>query len=387
MALTRWLVIAFALLLAAPLMAQKSQPKESLRVLKYPIKIDGCMRTIPSSLLDKTDYRDNMGMYGIKPTFVMMLPEDCTDEYGNIMYGAYREMLQAIDDLARRLGKKADVVAVYYVGINDDPAKPPSHITQTKLKYASLMAFRFAPGEPSNELIDLLFNMDLNSVMGALNWIYMSGLGEIGETGMGQKDPKLEDAVKRVEKRLPPKAEQAAIIDLLNKWNVGEALKLIAKAEKKPKEDEVEWLAQQRALAESMEAEYRRLVADREKDRAFHAEYADALANLSERILRGDDSAKRVAAELAEFRKTNEYKLAIKAKPKFEELRKEYYNIRTAWYVGETEQQYYKKKFEAHKAIKPKLEAFVETFGEIGYAEYVRDWLDDIREAEMRGQQ
>ncbi|MCC6575313.1 MAG: hypothetical protein IT462_16175 [Planctomycetes bacterium] len=384
--LTKLATTLMLMCLAAPLMAEdSSQPKNSIRTVKYPVMVDGTCQLKPSIMLDKDDQRENLGMFGIRPAFVFILPDYAVTAQGKLNTQAYAEMFSFIDQLGQRLGKKADVVALYYLGRDGDPTKPPAHIAQFKSRNASLMALKLSPtGNPSDSLIDVLWNMDVNSALGAMNWMYMAQLGEITDSGMGSKDPKLEDNVKRVEKRLPIKGDSAAIMDKLARWNVGETLKLIAKAEAKAKDDQLATLKLQRETAEKMEEIYRGLVVSPEQERRYFVEYADALANLS-KILKGSERAAEVSAELAEFKKTDEFKVAQKAQPKFAELRKEYYSIHVYVKRGESEREYYARKAKAMNGIKLKLQAFAQDFAEIGYADVALGWVAQILYYEALG--
>lgn len=374
-------------LMAPALAAQSSQPKNSLRQVRYPVMVDGTCQLKPSIMTAKDDLRENLGMFGIRPAFVFILPEYVAAANGRLNVGAYTEMFSYIDDVAKRLQKKADVVALYYLGRDGDPSKPPAHIAQFKSRHVSLMALKLSPtGNPSDELVDVLWNMDVNSSLGAMCWMYMGALGEITDSGMGQKDPKLEDNLKRVEKRTPLKADQAAIMDEIARWNVGEAQKLIARAEKRAKDDQLAFLKLQTEMTEKMEEIYRALVLAPEQERRYFVEYAEGLANLG-RILKGSDRATAVAAELAEFKKTDEYKVATKARPKFEELRREYYSVRDGIYmVGrETEQDYYRKLAKALAPVKAKLEAFNRDYSVTGYSDAVLSMIGNIMFYEALG--
>ncbi len=355
-------------LLALPLAAQGSQPKEGLRQIKYPVAVDGFCSLSPSVMADKLDYRENLGMYGIRPAFVFILPEDSTDDKGNINLAAYKEMLTFIDDVGKRMAKKADVIACYYLERGADPAKPPAHVTQAKLKNASLMAMELWGSKfITGDVLDLKFNMDMNSELGAMNWLYMSGPAEIGDSGMGAKDPKLEDNLKRVEKRTPLKSGQASAMESLAKWNIGEAMKKIAAAEKANKDEDAAWTKAYREIAEKMEEKYRDLVIKPEEERKYFIEQGEGLATLA-KMLKGDEREKAVTEELNDLKKTDEYKLSMKARPKFLELQKEFYSISVPRSFRESMQQYYKKRADAFQSIKGKLNTFAKEFEELGYA-------------------
>ncbi len=372
--------------MVAPLCAQSSQPKESHRTIKFPLAVDGFCQLTPSSMVDKADYRDNLGMYGIRPAFIFILPADATNDAGHIDMPAYKEMLTFVDEVGKRLGKKADVVAFYYLERNGDPAKPPAHIAQVKLRNASLMAMElWTAKRMSSELLDLKWNMDLNSDLGAMNWMYMSGMGEIGDAGMGSKDPKLEDNLKRVEKRTPLKGAQLDIMESLARWNIGDARKKLAKAEKAAKDGEATWLAAHREIADKMEELYRKLMVEPELERRYFIEYVNMLGNLA-KMLKGDEREKAVNDEINNFKKTGEYKVAVRAKPKFEELKKDYYSVRVPpGNFRESMQDYYRRRGEAFRPMKAKLNAFAREFKEVGYADRALTWVVTIELYEALG--
>ncbi|MCC6575312.1 MAG: hypothetical protein IT462_16170 [Planctomycetes bacterium] len=377
------LLAALAAIACAPLMAQ-SQPKEGLRVIKYPLAVDGFCQLTPSAMVDKNDFRENLGMYGIRPAFILLLPEEATDDYGKIMVNTYKEMLTFADEVGKRLAKKADVVVCYYLEAGGDPLKPPAHVTQVKLKYCSLMAMEMWAGKfIEGDVLDLKFNLNFNSGLGAMNWLYVSELGQIGDSGTGSKDPKLEDNLKRVEKRIPLKGLQAEAMESLYKWNIGEALKKIAKAEAAAKPEDETWCKNYRAVAEKMEEGYRDLVAKPEQDRGYLVEYGVALAQLA-KMLKGNEREKIVADELAELKKTDEYKFAAKAKPKYDELRREYYAVVVVGHA-QSRQDYYRLLGNAHKTIKGKLEAFAKEYKGCAYAKRASSWVLTIKVWEALG--
>lgn len=174
-------------------------------------------------------------------------------------------------------------------------------------------------------------------------------------------------------------------MEFLARWNIGDARKKLTRAEKAAKEDEGTWLATHREIADKMEEIYRKLMIEPELERRYFIEYVNLLGNLA-KMLKGDESEKAVNDEINAFKKTNEYKTALRAKPKFDELKKEYYVVKVpAGNFRESTQDYYRRRGEAFRPVNAKLNAFAKEFKNIGYADRALAWVVTIEFYEALG--
>ncbi len=296
--------------------------------------MDTSCRIVASKPLARGDLRDNIALFGQRPTLVVFPAQvkwmkTKAKDYVRAFKKAdkyvskwRRQGLDIVLVIPRARIWKAGSKSIYEF----DFAKKvkAKHCTAVEIEWQAV------PERGDTIVSDLLIHTGKTPEL-ELRWAFISKLGVIQNAGDNLYGKQLKAQIKEV--RLPQVAKNPAtkkIFEAINQWRLSDAVTLITKMKKGPAgEQNMQPLQELEEMIDAAETHYQELYANRNKARGYLPEYSESLSTLANRYLGGSSRGDVLLASIKE----------LKASEKFvqvEAQRKAYKALESAFETAET---------------------------------------------------
>ncbi|MCF6227049.1 MAG: hypothetical protein L3J82_00030 [Planctomycetes bacterium] len=352
-------------------------------------------------LVEKKDKREDLWLFGARPTVLVVLGGHTQVLRLNTKNKASNKknseklskLFSEINKYAESNKERYDVVVVSDIFGDDDRKSAFKLFSEIKselvnlLELGSLARWDNHFGNYWNNYIDrpthkMVENKD-NQPSALASWVWMPTVGTIEAWGVWgiesemarlekfEKANKPHDALKIKNK------EYAEIAKMLARWDLEEAEKKLEKLEKSDNSEDIKAAVKLRDFESSLEKAYRGKMAGKQKEAGYLIEYAEAMILLANKYYsKSSTRGKAILKEFKEFKKSDEYKHIAKAKKEYQKLRD---TINTQVGSGIHGEAYQKKYTKVLKRNKKRIEDFNKKYGDTPYSEQPKRWAESLK--------
>lgn len=273
-------------------------------------QLDGSATLVDLRPLSAEDRRDNLCLFGQRPTLVVV---GTHVEWKKKEAKAYTKRIKKLDKFAAKW--KRDGVDVLFIAprarIFDGKGGEPLELELiAKSKPKNLICAHLGeelPEEVAGELLATVYTSELQ-----FNWALLDGLGAISASG---GDLLAKDNAKAMEKlrkslshsELGSSKQTKAVFEALNQWRLGEADDLLGELEAAEDGERSEVQAEMRTRLVEAAAYYRRTLCYPQEERGFLPEYVEQLEHFASHHLGESELASSVMAEVEATRSAPEF--------------------------------------------------------------------------------